>query len=188
MSKFMDFTGTVLKNLVSKPVTTSYPAEPKVFPERTRGHVEININDCIMCGMCQRNCPPGAISVDRKAGTWTIKRFDCVQCGYCVVNCPKKCLTIVPGYPQPDQQKNTETFNKPVEEKKADTPSFDPNAIPQADASNCVYCTLCAKKCPAGALEVNRAEKVWKVDAEKCAHCGLCASSCPKKCIQMLVK
>ena len=180
----MNFAGTVLKNLVSKPVTTSYPATPREYPERTRGHVVINIEDCIMCGMCQRNCPPNAITVDRAAGTWKIQRFDCVQCGYCVVNCPKKCLSIVPGYPEPGDMKKEDTYTKPAPEKK-EAPSFPPDALPYADEEKCVYCTLCAKKCPAGALEVDRTEKMWKVDKSKCAHCGLCAENCPKKCIEM---
>ena len=41
----MKFKNVVLKNLFSKPVTKNYPAEPAVYPERSRGHVEINIDD-----------------------------------------------------------------------------------------------------------------------------------------------
>ena len=84
------FAGTVLKNLFSKPVTTGYPFEPAQYPQRMRGHVEIKIEDCISCGLCARNCPPGALKVDRAAGTWTINRFDCVQCGNCTNVCPQK--------------------------------------------------------------------------------------------------
>lgn len=193
MPKLMDFTGTILKNLISKPVTTNYPFEPKEYPERTRGHVEINIEECIMCGMCQRNCPPGAILVDRATGVWKIQRFDCVQCGYCVECCPKKCLSIVPGYPEPGEEKREEAVTKPVqaaakEDSKAAAADIPADGIPQVDSEKCVYCTLCAKKCPSGAIEVDRAEKTWKLDEEKCVHCGLCASSCPKKCITMVVK
>ena len=56
---------------------------------------------------------------------------------------------------------------------------------PVSDPSKCVYCTLCAKKCPAGAIEVDRANKTWKLDDEKCVGCGTCAEACPKKCIIM---
>ena len=56
---------------------------------------------------------------------------------------------------------------------------------PVSDPSKCVYCTLCAKKCPAGAIEVDRANKSWKLDDEKCVACGTCAEACPKKCIIM---
>jgi ech hydrogenase subunit F len=116
MAQFLGFAKTVMRNLFSAPATTSYPAVPREYPERTRGHVEININDCIMCGMCMRSCPPGAIEVKRAENTWTINRFDCVQCGYCVQKCPKKCLSIVPGYQEPDAVKHVDAVVKPVVE------------------------------------------------------------------------
>ena len=119
MTKLMSFAGIALKNLISKPVTSEYPAVPKVYPERTRGHVEIQIEDCLMCGMCMRNCPPGAIKVDRAKGTWDIQRFDCIQCGYCVENCPQKCLKMVPGYQTPAGQKEAEEYVKPPAPKPA---------------------------------------------------------------------
>ena len=108
--KLFPFAGTVIKNLFSKPCTTGYPFEPAQYPERMRGHVEICVEDCISCGLCAHSCPPGALQVDRAAGTWTINRFDCVQCGNCVNVCPKKCLAIVPGYTAPAAQKASETF------------------------------------------------------------------------------
>ena len=121
MSKLMTFAGTVLKNLASKPVTTQYPDVPKEYPERTRGHIEIDIEACILCGLCMRNCPPKAIKVDRKEKTWSIDRFDCIQCGYCTIGCPKKCLDIVPGYQTPGKEKIVETIKKPEEEKTEKT-------------------------------------------------------------------
>ena len=111
--KAFPFAGTVLKNRFSKPATTGYPFEPAHYPARMRGHVEIRIEDCIGCGLCARNCPPGALQVDRAAGSWTIQRFDCVQCGNCVNVCPKKCLTMAPGYTAPAAQKSSETFTRP---------------------------------------------------------------------------
>lgn len=183
MSRFMSFTSTALKNLFSKPATTAYPAVPKEYPERTRGHIEIDIDECILCGLCMRTCPPGAITVDRPANTWTIQKFDCVQCGYCVDKCPKKCLHIVPGYTQPGPVKEPEVHIKPVEEKAESSASG--GKLPHADLDACVYCTLCAKKCPQEAITVNREDKTWKLDEEKCVGCELCATSCPKKCIEM---
>ena len=176
MAKLMSFKNPVLKNLFSKPVTKNYPAEPAVYPKRSRGHIEINIEDCILCGICSMNYPSRAITVDRKAGTWTINRFDCVQCGYCTEKCPKKCLSIVPGYQEPMSMKASATYEKPVEEKKK---------FPQADTEVCVFCTLCAKKCPQGAITVDRAEKKWELNKDACVSCGLCESNCPKKCISM---
>ena len=175
------FAGTVLKNLFSKPATTGYPFEPAHYPDRMRGHVEIKIEDCISCGLCARSCPPGALKVDRAAGTWTIDRFDCVQCGSCVNVCPKKCLTIVPGYTAPAVQKGGETFTRP----QAPAPAGRAGGKPVNAGDACVYCTLCAKKCPQGAITVDRAARTWALDAEKCIGCGLCAASCPKKCLTL---
>ena len=45
---------------------------------------------------------------------------------------------------------------------------------------NCVYCTVCARKCPAGALAVNRAQKRWIIDRLRCISCGACIDACPR--------
>lgn len=179
-NKVFVYARTSLSNLFKKPATTSYPFEPAQFPERMRGHVEINTEECISCGLCMRSCPPGAIHVDREGGTWTIDRFDCVQCGSCVIACPKKCLSLVPGYTRPDVVKKEDSYSLP--EKK--TPAAAPKK-PVMDAGKCVYCTLCAKKCPQEAITVDRGEKSWTLEEKKCISCGLCAASCPKKAIEM---
>ena len=133
--KFLPFAGTALKNLFSKPVTTSYPFAPAQYPERMRGHIEIDIENCISCGMCARSCPPGALTVDRAAGTWTIQRFDCVQCGNCVNVCPKKCLKMAPGYTTPDTTRRSDTFTRTTPlPKPAPRPAAKPAAPKPAAA------------------------------------------------------
>lgn len=113
---FLNFTSVLLGNLVHGPVTTKYPAVPAKYPERTRGHIQISIDDCIGCGMCVRSCPTGCLSVDKKAGTWTINRFDCIACGACAQKCPKKCLEVVPGYQTPGGEKFSKTYQKSPEQ------------------------------------------------------------------------
>ena len=51
---------------------------------------------------------------------------------------------------------------------------------------NCIYCNICAKKCPADALFVNRAQKKWAIDRLRCVTCGYCVEVCPKKCLTMV--
>lgn len=115
--KFFPFGHKAIKNLFSRPATKNYPAQEAQFPERMRGHVEVNIESCIGCGLCARSCPPGALSVDRGAGTWTINRFDCVQCGNCVNVCPKKCLEMKPGYTRPQPKKQVQVYTKQANEQ-----------------------------------------------------------------------
>lgn len=50
---------------------------------------------------------------------------------------------------------------------------------------NCIYCSICARKCPADAIEVDRNTKTWKLNAYRCIICGECVNSCPKKTITM---
>lgn len=50
---------------------------------------------------------------------------------------------------------------------------------------NCVYCTVCAKRCPTGALAVNRAQKKWSIDRLLCITCGYCVEVCPKKSLEL---
>ena len=50
---------------------------------------------------------------------------------------------------------------------------------------SCVFCTVCAKKCPTGALAVNRALKKWAIDRLRCICCGYCVEACPKKSLAL---
>lgn len=193
----MNFTRTALKNLFSRPATRNYPFEAREYPERYRGRVAINIDDCIMCGLCMRRCPADAITVDREHKTWSIQRMSCVQCSLCVNGCPKKCLSMEQRYTEPSAEKTVDTVVQPVKEEAgaagngaaevhtSGTAQTAAGGVPQADTSVCVFCTLCAKNCPAEAITVDRGEKKWELNRDLCLRCGLCASKCPKKCIEM---
>ncbi len=179
MSKLMNFTKFALGNLFSKPATCNYPAVQPEYTERTRGKVMINIDECLFCGLCAKKCVADAITVDRNTKTWTIERMGCVQCSNCVENCPKDCLYMDRYYPEPDAEKYTESYVQPVKEAASVA------GIAKADLDKCVYCTLCAKNCPQGAITVDRQAKTWTIDEEACISCGLCAEKCPKKCITL---
>ena len=50
---------------------------------------------------------------------------------------------------------------------------------------SCVFCTVCAKKCPTGALTVLRPQKKWAIDRLLCITCGYCVEACPKKSLAL---
>ena len=169
----MDFAPIALKNLFSKPATCNYPAKPAIYPERSRGHIEINIDDCIMCGMCMRKCPSSAIKVDRNTKTWSIERMGCVQCENCVNACPKNCLSIKPGYTVPSTSKIVDSYSQPIPEKPAGKITND--------MTKCILCGLCARKCPQECITVDRTgEKTWTINLDKCVLCGACVDACLK--------
>jgi ech hydrogenase subunit F len=51
--------------------------------------------------------------------------------------------------------------------------------------NTCVYCNVCAKKCPTAALVVNRSHKRWAIDRLRCITCGYCVEACPKKSLAL---
>jgi len=88
--------GMTLGSLFKRPETLRYPFEVKEPPQGLKGHIVNDVSRCIVCGICARVCPAGALAVDRKARTWAIDPFRCVQCASCVAACPKGCLAMAP--------------------------------------------------------------------------------------------
>ena len=53
------------------------------------------------------------------------------------------------------------------------------------DMDACICCGMCARRCPAGALAVDRKGGTWSIDPYACVVCGECIESCPKHCLSM---
>ncbi len=51
---------------------------------------------------------------------------------------------------------------------------------------DCIFCGICSKKCPTGAITVTRESKSWAIKRFGCIQCGACVEVCPKKCLSML--
>lgn len=101
-----------------KPITIQYPDRipmpvQEMLPERYRGHLSVDIKNCISCRACEQACPIDCIkiedvkiektSITPRTGKTTAKtkapyRFDinlarCMYCGLCVEPCPTEAIT-----------------------------------------------------------------------------------------------
>ena len=85
-------------SMFKKPETVLYPIVTKPQPAGLKGHIALDVDACILCGMCERSCATDCIKVDKQDRTWSIDRLQCIQCGYCITVCPKKCLHMDPNY------------------------------------------------------------------------------------------
>jgi Na+-translocating ferredoxin:NAD+ oxidoreductase subunit B len=91
----------------------------------------INLEKCVGCGMCVKECSLNLITLNTKKEEIVIecntnlnikKRVktcenSCIGCGICAKVCPKNAITMV-------------------------------NGLPVIDYSKCIKCQLCVKKCP----------------------------------------
>jgi ech hydrogenase subunit F len=71
-----------------------YPQRPRAYSAATRGKVENEIEKCIFCRLCEKNCPTAAIGVSKEKKEWEIDSLKCCTCRRCVEVCPKKCLLM----------------------------------------------------------------------------------------------
>lgn len=106
-------------SLFKKPETVQYPFEKKPQPEGLKGHIVIDVDSCILCGMCDRNCSTNCISVNKSEHYWEINPYQCIQCGYCITVCPKKCLSMNPDYSAAAPEKVVSHFDVPGQQKAA---------------------------------------------------------------------
>lgn len=208
------FVREAVSQLFSKSSCDMYPFKPSIAAEGYRGRIVFHADKCINCGMCERVCAGGAISttVEKLEGdegdkiTRTFNLGSCTFCSHCASFCTTKAIEFTQDYhmvatkeedllvtgsfikkPKKPAPKPAPKAEAPAESAapEAEAPKPRDDGKPVSDPNKCVYCTLCAKKCPAGALEVDRVAKTWKLDEDKCVACGTCAEVCPKNAIIM---
>ena len=75
-TKIFAYARTAMKNLFHKPATTSYPFEPAQFPERMRGHIEIDTAICSVIDYFEIYF--GRMQLSRKAAEFLGCRFSLV--------------------------------------------------------------------------------------------------------------
>lgn len=143
-----------------------------------------NLDECVYCGLCAKNCPCDALTVDRKEKIWKVDEAACVSCGACLEKCPKKCLSFGEA-PAGDAKPADKAAKKEEPKEEVYSCPADETGI-RCKLSDCIYCGLCAKACPADALTIDRKEKAWSVDKDTCVSCGACVNQCPKECLEMI--
>ena len=79
--------------------------------------------------------------------------------------------------------------------KKSATAAYPFKPLPKApivrgsvlfEKENCILCGICANKCPAGAIMVDKAAGTWEISRFGCVLCNSCVELCPKKCLRMV--
>lgn len=105
--------GVTFRALLSPAVTVHYPRQKIAITPNFRGHTllvqdpETGRHRCIVCMMCERNCPSNCITVvgEKSEGqtkkALTEYRLDftrCSLCGICVECCPTQALDFSDEY------------------------------------------------------------------------------------------
>ncbi|MCX5813203.1 MAG: 4Fe-4S binding protein [Proteobacteria bacterium] len=110
------------KAFFSPVVTVQYPRQTVKISPRFRGHTKLVADEerpertkCIVCGMCERNCPSGSIKKvegeklegekKKTATVYVLNYTTCSQCGLCVETCPADALAFSADY-------NVSSYNK----------------------------------------------------------------------------
>ena len=53
----------------------------------------VDFERCVGCGICENQCPAGAINVEKAA---IIQQELCIGCGQCVYECPREAISLCP--------------------------------------------------------------------------------------------
>jgi len=142
--------------------------------------LSFNLGSCTFCATCADFCSKNAIELTGDYHMVATKEEDLIVSGTFIKKPPVKKAPPAAAKPAAD------SAAKPGTDPEAPGCSLAPrdDGKPVCDREKCVYCTLCAKKCPQGAITVDRAGKVWSCNYDECVACGLCIESCPKKALE----
>jgi len=53
------------------------------------------------------------------------------------------------------------------------------------ESARCILCTACERRCPTGAILVDRDKHHWMIDRFKCILCGNCLEGCKPNSLRM---
>ena len=81
-------------HIFTKPATSKYPFVKHTLPEYFRGQQVFDIELCVSCGLCSRDCPAEAIEMVEVGGKkYPLFKLDqCVFCYQCAESCPRNAI------------------------------------------------------------------------------------------------
>jgi NADH-quinone oxidoreductase subunit I len=124
-----------IKCFFTKPVTLQYPDEQTTIPEGYRGVHIYDVNRCIVCSLCVRECPIGCITLESegkgkqaKVLKYEIDYTKCLFCNLCCEVCPTTCIVMGKNYSLASETRegciiafNVERTKEPVTTGAADS-------------------------------------------------------------------
>ncbi len=116
---------------------------------------------CLGFGDCKESCEFDAIEMNEN----DLPEIDfdkCAECGACLEECPRDLITYVSNHAY--------VVNRCTSPEKG-------KAVKEACEIGCIGCSICAKKCPVDAIEME--DELPVVDTETCIGCNLCVKECP---------
>jgi len=84
----------VISQFFTKPATSKYPFVKAEVPDDFRGKQVFDINLCVSCGLCSRDCPAKAIEMVEVDGKRRpLFHLDlCIFCYQCAESCPRNAI------------------------------------------------------------------------------------------------
>ncbi len=143
--------------------------------------IEIQAEDCNLCGACVVICPGRAFRLKANGQRWVpvedTKVLPVFQYGItvdaagCTVDCQAACAAACP----------LEAITVATAESEQ-----GPTVRVHVDRDQCFYCQQCAAACPEQCITVNQAyEGALAVAADRCPPgCSICADACPTDALQ----
>ena len=94
-----DLLDRLIRPMLSRPVTSTYPSTPIDLPASVRGLPVVDADRCDEDAACVTACPTGAISIshDPTEGVWTIDAGRCIFCRACELACPRDAISMSGG-------------------------------------------------------------------------------------------